>query len=143
MKLLLIVLIVALCAGEIFTSLFFYFLRKKTKKYEVKVYLKLTGMVFIILLTGIGCSPCRNVTGSKYMVWVLEGAKKNHDCVENTADADAYIFKKSGLPLTTDSLIGKRKPYLYLDNGDYEIYVEKESLRRFKLRNKNDGAEKR
>ena len=91
-------------------------------------------MIMLLAIIISSCSPCRKVaTEDKYLVWVQEGIMKNYDCKEKATEADAYIYKVAGLPLTVDSLIGKRRPYLYLDNGDVEVYVEKENFRKRKL----------
>lgn len=139
MNAILIIAATAVIIGGLLTWAVFIFLEIKEGKSTKKIDVKYMAGILLLLFT-MSCTPCRNLAGDGYMVWVQEGVKKNYRCVENLHEADIYIFMLAGLDLDANNLIGKWKPYFHFDNGDFEIYVEQESS--WKKR-RNDRNKKR
>lgn len=135
MKAILIIALVSVLSGWIITLWIFWKLWRKENK---RNYLPINLVIALALTATVSCTPCRNLTGDGYMVWVREGVNKDYSCVENTKEADSYIQQNTGMVLVTDSLIGKRKPYYFFDNGDFEVYVERESSWKSKRHDRNN-----
>jgi hypothetical protein len=90
--------------------------------------------LFILALT-VSCSPGEMV-GTGYLATVEEGIMVKWDRVETAEQADRFVFKKTGLVVKTDSLIGDVLPYWDLEHGRQYIYVEKKGIYQRKPRGK-------
>ena len=114
------------------------------KKQEDKLAKRLIVVVillfvsWVLLLVFSGCSGPGKMVAEGYLVTVEEGIQLKWDRVETAAQADSFIWEKTGLIVKTDSLIGTTYPYWDMKNGRQYIYVEKQGI----YRRKPDGKKR-
>jgi hypothetical protein len=82
--------------------------------------------LFILAVT-VSCSPGKMV-GTGYLVTVENGRMMKWEKVETAAQADSFIWEKTGLQVKTDRMLGNDLPYWDMKSGRRYIYVEKKSV---------------